>query len=101
MEPIRADGLRYHGCAPIISLPWHLGYIETVAYPADERHVFERARTFIPYFDRPRRDEGGDGDTGGDEADHRLSYRESARTLLFNCRWSVISVGTGVKVGRY
>ena len=47
MEPIRADGLRYHGCAPIISLLRHLGYIETVAYPADERYVFERARMFI------------------------------------------------------
>ncbi|MBM4466093.1 MAG: TrpB-like pyridoxal phosphate-dependent enzyme [Chloroflexi bacterium] len=47
MKPIRADGLRYHGCAPILSLLRHLGYIETVAYPADERYVFERARTFI------------------------------------------------------
>lgn len=47
MEPIKADGLRYHGCAPIISLLRHLGYIETVAYPGDERYVFERARTFI------------------------------------------------------
>ncbi len=47
MKPIRADGLRYHGAAPIVSLLRHLGYIDTVAYPADERYVFERAHTFI------------------------------------------------------
>lgn len=47
MEPIWADGLRYHGCSPIISLLRKLGYIETVAYPKDERYVFEKARLFI------------------------------------------------------
>ncbi|MFQ5837423.1 MAG: TrpB-like pyridoxal phosphate-dependent enzyme [Thermoplasmata archaeon] len=47
MKPIRADGLRYHGAAPIISLLRHRGYIDTIAYPADETHVFERARTFL------------------------------------------------------
>jgi tryptophan synthase beta chain len=47
MEPIRADGLRYHGCVPILSLLRHRGYIETVAYPADERYVFERAKMFV------------------------------------------------------
>lgn len=47
MRPIKADGLRYHGCSPIISLLRHKGYIETVAYPCDERYVFERAKLFI------------------------------------------------------
>jgi tryptophan synthase beta chain len=47
MKPIRGDGLRYHAAAPIISLLRHLGYVDTVAYPADERHVFERARMFV------------------------------------------------------
>jgi len=47
MEPIRADGLTYHGCAPTLSLLRYLGYIEAVAYPADERYIFERARMFI------------------------------------------------------
>lgn len=46
MAPIRADGLRYHGAAPIISLLRHHGMIDTVAYPADEKYVFERARVF-------------------------------------------------------
>jgi len=45
--PIKGDGLRYHGCSPILSLLRHKGYIDTVAYPIDEKYVFERARTFI------------------------------------------------------
>ena len=47
MAPIKGDGLRYHGCSPILSLLRHLGYIDTVAYPADEKFVFERALTFM------------------------------------------------------
>src|SRR5438046_1149249 len=47
LRPVRGDGLRYHGCSPILSLLRHLGYIDTIAYPEDERHVFERARQFV------------------------------------------------------
>lgn len=47
MEPIKGDGLRYHGCSPIISLLRKHGIVDTIAYPADEKHVFERARMFI------------------------------------------------------
>ena len=47
MEPIWGDGLRYHGCAPILSLLRNKGYIDTIAYPSDERYVFERARLFL------------------------------------------------------
>lgn len=47
MAPIRGDGLRYHGCSPIISLLRHHKIIETVAYPQNERYVFERAKIFI------------------------------------------------------
>ncbi|MEO0101825.1 MAG: TrpB-like pyridoxal phosphate-dependent enzyme [candidate division WOR-3 bacterium] len=47
MAPIRGDGLRYHGCSPIISLLRHHKIIETVAYPKDEKYVFERAKVFI------------------------------------------------------
>ncbi|HLE54755.1 MAG TPA: TrpB-like pyridoxal phosphate-dependent enzyme [Thermoplasmata archaeon] len=47
MRPIRGDGLRYHGCAPLLSFLRHLGYLDTVAYPEDEKHVFARARQFI------------------------------------------------------
>jgi tryptophan synthase beta chain len=44
---IKGDGLRYHGASPILSLLRHKGYLDTVAYPIDERHVMERARTFV------------------------------------------------------
>ncbi len=47
MKPVKGDGLRYHGCSPILSLLRHQGVIETVAYPADERHVFENAKLFM------------------------------------------------------
>jgi tryptophan synthase beta chain len=47
MEPIKADGLRYHGCSPIISLLRNKGYIDTVAYPGDEKYVFETAKLFM------------------------------------------------------
>jgi tryptophan synthase beta chain len=47
MRPIRGDGLRYHGCSPIVSYLRNKGLIDTVAYPVDEKHVFDRARTFV------------------------------------------------------
>ena len=47
MPPIKADGLRYHGAAPVISLLRHHGYIKAIAYPIDEKIVFEAARLFI------------------------------------------------------
>ncbi len=47
MMPIKGDGLRYHGCSPIISLLRDKGYIDTIAYPQDEKHVFQRAKEFI------------------------------------------------------
>lgn len=47
MAPIKGDGLRYHGCSPIISLLRHLGYIETIAYPQNEKYVFDRAQLFL------------------------------------------------------
>jgi tryptophan synthase beta chain len=47
MVPIKGDGLRYHGCSPILSLLRNKGYLDTIAYPEDEKHVFQRARQFI------------------------------------------------------
>jgi len=46
-KPIWGDGLRYHGCSPIISLLRRHGYIDTIAYPIDEKYVFEKAMTFM------------------------------------------------------
>jgi tryptophan synthase beta chain len=45
--PIKGDGLRYHGCSPILSLLRKHGYIDTVAYPIDEKYVFEKAMMFM------------------------------------------------------
>jgi len=47
MPPIKADGLRYHAAAPIISLLRHHGIVRAVAYQTDEKAVFEAAKTFL------------------------------------------------------
>jgi len=47
MQPIKADGLRYHAAAPLISALRHHGTVKAVAYPADEKAIFEAARTFL------------------------------------------------------
>jgi tryptophan synthase beta chain len=47
LKPIRADGLRYHAAAPLMSALKHHKLLRAVSYPADEKAVFEAARTFI------------------------------------------------------
>ncbi len=47
MKPIKADGLRYHAAAPLISALRNQGIIKARAYPSDEKAVFEAARTFL------------------------------------------------------
>ena len=47
MVPIKADGLRYHAAAPLISVLRHHNIVKAVAYPANEKTVFEAARTFL------------------------------------------------------
>jgi len=47
MQPIKADGLRYHAAAPLISALRHHGMVKAKAYPADEKAIFEAARTFL------------------------------------------------------
>jgi len=47
MGPIKGDGLRYHGCSPILSLLRNKGYIDTIAYPQDEKKVFDLAKIFL------------------------------------------------------
>lgn len=46
-KPIKGDGLRYHGCSPILSLLRNHGYIDTIAYPIDEKYVFDKAMQFM------------------------------------------------------
>ncbi len=47
MPSIKADGLRYHGAAPIISALKKEGFIDTMIYPKNEKYVFDRAKMFI------------------------------------------------------
>jgi tryptophan synthase beta chain len=47
MKPIRADGLRYHAAAPLVSALRNRKIVKAVAYPADEKIVFDAARTFF------------------------------------------------------
>jgi tryptophan synthase beta chain len=47
MVPIKADGLRYHAAAPLISALRNHNVVKAVAYPANEKATFEAARTFL------------------------------------------------------
>jgi tryptophan synthase beta chain len=47
MVPIKADGLRYHAAAPLISALRNSNIVKAVAYPANEKAVFEAARAFL------------------------------------------------------
>ncbi len=47
LEAIKADGLRYHAAAPILSFLRKKGMIDTIIYPKDEEYVFERAKLFL------------------------------------------------------
>jgi len=47
MEPIRADGLRYHAAAPLVSALRNNGLVKAISYPTDERIIFEAARMFF------------------------------------------------------
>jgi len=47
MAPIRADGLRYHAAAPLVSALRNHGVVRAVAYPADEKVIFKAARMFF------------------------------------------------------
>jgi tryptophan synthase beta chain len=47
MVPIKADGLRYHAAAPLISALRNYNMIKAVAYDTDETIVFEAAKTFF------------------------------------------------------
>ncbi len=47
MMPIRADGLRYHAAAPLVSALRNKDIVKAVAYPTDEKTVFEAAKLFL------------------------------------------------------
>jgi len=45
--PIKADSLQYHAAAPIISLLKHHNLVKAIAYPPDEKSIFEAAKIFL------------------------------------------------------
>jgi tryptophan synthase beta chain len=47
MVPIKGDGLRYHAASPVISALRHSGMLKAIAYPIDEKAIFEAARLFL------------------------------------------------------
>jgi tryptophan synthase beta chain len=47
MNPIKADGLRYHAAGPIVSLLHKHDIVKAVAYPENEKTVFEAAKLFL------------------------------------------------------
>ncbi len=47
LAPIKADGLRYHAAAPLMSALRNQNLLKAVAYPANEKAIFEAARTFL------------------------------------------------------
>jgi tryptophan synthase beta chain len=47
MVPVKADGLRYHAAGPIVSLLREQNLIRAIAYPSNEKSVFEAARLFL------------------------------------------------------
>jgi tryptophan synthase beta chain len=47
MVPIKGDGLRYHAASPLISALRHGGMLRAIAYPIDEKAIFEAARLFL------------------------------------------------------
>ncbi len=47
MVPIKADGLRYHAAAPLISALKYHNLVSAVAYPANEKAIFEAAKIFL------------------------------------------------------
>lgn len=46
-KPIFAEGLRYHAAAPIMSVLRKHNLLEAVAYPSDEKLIFEAASMFV------------------------------------------------------
>lgn len=47
MPPIKADGLRYHAAAPLMSALRHSNLMKAVSYPVNEKSIFEAARLFM------------------------------------------------------
>jgi len=45
--PIKGAGIQTRNTAPLLSLLHHLGFIDTIVYPGDEKAISEAARVFL------------------------------------------------------
>jgi len=84
MDPIFGDGLRYHGAAPLISAMRAEGMIDTVAYPKDERHVFENTRMFVQSEGFLPAPESAYGVCGAIDEAIRCKKTGEKKTIAFN-----------------
>ena len=84
MDPIFGDGLRYHGAAPLISALRYEGIVDTVAYPKDERHVFENARMFMRSEGFLPAPESAYGVCGAIDEAIRCKQTGEKKTIAFN-----------------
>jgi len=85
LPPIKGDGLRYHGCSPIISLLRHLGLIEVKTYPTDEKYVFEKARLFLRTEGWLLAPESAYSAAAAIDEAERAKEAGEKKIILFNC----------------
>ena len=83
-KPIKADGLRYHAAAPIISALRHAGLIDTIIYPSDERYVFELAKIFLQTEGFLPASESTYSIAAAIDEAKRCKKTGEAKTILFN-----------------
>ncbi len=84
LQPIKADGLRYHAAAPIISALRHAKMLDTIQYPADEKYVFNRAKLFIQTEGFLPAPESAYSITAAIDEAKKCKKTGEAKTILFN-----------------
>ncbi|MFO8077094.1 MAG: TrpB-like pyridoxal phosphate-dependent enzyme [Thermoplasmatota archaeon] len=84
LKPIKADGLRYHAAAPIISALRHAKMLDTIQYPADEKYVFNRAKLFIQTEGFLPAPESAYSITAAIDEAKKCKKTGEAKTILFN-----------------
>ena len=83
-QPIKADGLRYHGAAPIISALRNHGLIDTIIYPQDELYVFNKAKIFVQTEGFLPAPESAYSITAAIDEALKCKKTGEAKTILFN-----------------
>ena len=84
MPAIKADGLRYHAAAPIISLLRHYGVVKARAYSTDEKEIFEAARIFLRTEGWLAAPESSYAIRAAIDAARELEKRKEGKVIAFN-----------------